>query len=322
MTRRVDVSYKTVIFVTAFFILLWVLFLIRDIILLLFVSFIFMSALAPMVERLVKLKVPRVLAILLIFILVFSILGVLLAVGFTPLIHQTSNLVQRLAENISVLLQSNLIDPSVIQKELSGWSSGLIGFTLNVFENIIRFVSVIVITFYLVLDRGKIEDRAVTLFVGHQERARRLLIIIEDKLGAWLRGQVILSLVIGIMAYLGLVILGVEFALPLAIIAALLEVVPVIGPILSAIPALLIALTVSPLFAVLVGILYLAIQEIEGHVVVPQVMKRAVGLNPLVVILAISIGGRLLGIGGALLAVPIAVVAQVVLQEVLKPAED
>lgn len=123
------------------------------------------------------------------------------------------------------------------------------------------------------------------------------------------------------LTYISLVILGVEFALPLAIIAGLLEVVPVIGPIIAAVPAILIALTISPFLAVLVGGLYFAIQQLESHLIVPQVMKRAVGINPLLVILAISVGSRLLGIGGALLAVPLTVVIQVVLQEVLKHSE-
>ena len=133
-----------------------------------------------------------------------------------------------------------------------------------------------------------------------------------------MRGQLILSLLIGTTTFIGLTLLGVEYALPLAIIAGLLEVVPVIGPIISGIPAVLVALTVSPLLAVLVGGLYLAIQQVESHVIVPQVMKRAVGLNPLLVILAVSVGTRLLGISGALLAVPIAVVIQVVAKEILQ----
>ncbi|KKS14295.1 MAG: hypothetical protein UU67_C0003G0017 [Candidatus Daviesbacteria bacterium GW2011_GWB1_41_5] len=173
----------------------------------------------------------------------------------------------------------------------------------------------------MLLDREKIENYATSFFGVRQEKVQKILRLVEEKLGAWLRGQVVLSLLIGAMTYAGLLILGVEFALPLAILAGLLEVVPVIGPIIAAIPAVLLALTVSPFQAGLVTGLYVAIQQLEGHVVVPQVMRRAVGLNPLLVILAISVGGRLLGIGGALLAVPIAVVIQLVLQETLKVEE-
>ena len=116
--------------------------------------------------------------------------------------------------------------------------------------------------------------------------------------------------------------LGVEFALPLALVAAVFEVIPLFGPILSSIPAILIALITSPLLALLVVILYIIVQQIESHILVPQIMKRAVGLNPLVVILAIAIGDRLLGIPGAFFAVPIAVVCHIFVDDYLKGHDD
>lgn len=317
MTRRIDISHKTIFFIAAFLILLWVTYLILDIILLFFVAFILMSALAPFVDRLVSWRIPRSLAVLTVFLVVVGMVVTVLTLGFTPLISQTSNLSQRLAETIGSLLRANYLDQSIIHQELSNLSSQILNFTLDAVKNLVSFVSVIVITFYLLLDRQAIENRATALVVGRQEKAKRLLQRTEEKLGAWLRGQLVLSAIVGVLVYGGLTILGVDFALPLAIIAAILEVIPVIGPIISAIPGVLIALTVSPLFAAVVAGMYLAIQQMEGHIIVPQVMKRAVGLNPIFVIMAVAVGSRLLGIGGALLAVPIAVVIQVVVEEVL-----
>ncbi|OGE25932.1 hypothetical protein A3H85_02830 [Candidatus Daviesbacteria bacterium RIFCSPLOWO2_02_FULL_40_8] len=322
MNRRVDISWKTILFITFFLLSLWITYLILDIILLVFVSFILMSALYPLVDRLVAWRIPRPLAIVILFLAILGLLIGVLAAGFTPLIIQTSSLTQRLSEAVSGLLQANYIDRSVIQGQFSSISSQLVSYTLDVFKIIVGFVSVIVVTFYLLLDRKGIEDRATSLFVANQSKVSKLISTIEEKLGAWLRGQLILSLIIGVVTYLGLEVLGVEFALSLAIIAGLMEVVPVIGPIISAIPAILIALTVSPVLAGLVAGLYLAIQQLENHLVVPQVMKRAVGLNPLLVILTVSVGGRLLGVAGALLAVPIAVVIQVVIKEVLQKNES
>lgn len=323
MTRRIDISWKTIIFITAFILLLWVTFLIRDIILLFFVAFIFMSALSPLVDKLTKLKVPRVIAVLLVFFLVLGSFIFLITVGFTPLITQTSSLAQKLTDTTEALLQTNLVDQSVIRQQISNFSGEIVNITVDIFKDLIALVSLLVITIYLILDREKIENYGTSFFGSKQEKAQKTLRKIEDKLGAWLRGQLILSIAIGVLVYIGLVILGVEFALPLAIIAGLLEVVPVLGPIISAIPAVLIGLTVSPLFAAIIAGLYLVVQQFEGHLIVPQVMKRAVGLNPLLVILAISVGGRLLGIAGALLAVPIAVVIQLVVQEgLLQSPED
>lgn len=322
MTRRVDISYKTIIFIAAFVILLWVLFFIRDILLLLFVSLIIMSAFAPVVEKLVQWHIPRGVAIALVFILFIGSLVGLITVGLTPLINETSSLTLKLTESFASIFNVNLADQSLIQNQLSGLSGQIINITFNLFEYVVRLVSVIVITFYLLMDRVSFEKRLAVLFARHQARAERLIKVIEFKLGAWLRGQLILSLVIGVSVYIGLTIIGLPFALPLAIIAGLLEIVPIIGPIIAAAPAVVIAFTTSVPLAILVGAMYAIVQQAESHIIVPQLMKRAVGLNPLLVIIAITVGGRLLGIGGALLAVPLAVVIQVVMQEVLSPEKS
>ncbi|MDO8573216.1 MAG: AI-2E family transporter [Candidatus Daviesbacteria bacterium] len=315
MTRRIDISAKTVIFIAAFGVLLWILFHILDIILLFFVAFILMSALNPLVERLRRWKVPKILAVILVFSLTLGIIATLLTAGLSPLVSQTGNLIQRLGETINTLLKTNIVDQSVIQQEVSKISTQVVSFTVNLFKNLISWISVLVVTIYMLFDREKMEDYVTSFFGERKGKVKELLRKIEDKLGAWLHGQIVLSVVVGTLVYIGLVLLRVEFALPLAIIAGLLEVVPVIGPIISSIPAILVGLTVSPLLAALIGGLYLAVQQVENQIIVPQVMRRAVGINPLLVILAVSIGGRLLGIAGALLAVPIAVVIQLVIQE-------
>lgn len=314
---QIDISYQTILFIAGFLILLWIIYLIIDIILLLFVAFILVSALSPIVDKLTSWKLPRPLAIIVVFVVLISTIIGLLTLGITPLVSQTSNLFQALGEVISNLIKSNYVDQSVIRDELSTLSHQIVGFSLSLVENLVAYVSVVVITFYMLLDKPKFEGMLTSFFVNRQEKIKRLLNKIEYKLGAWLRGQLILSLTVGLLVYIGLTLINMEFALPLAILAALLEAVPVIGPIISAIPAILLALTVSPFLAAIVGGLYLAIQQLEGHIIVPQVMKRAVGLNPILVILAVAVGGRLLGIGGAFLAVPIAVVIQVILEETL-----
>ncbi len=315
MSRRIDISYKTIIFIAIFSLAIWIFFQILDVLLLFFVAFIFMSALSPLVDRLIRWGVPKTGAVILMLVLFFAILGLLLGVGVTPLVSQTGHLYQKLAEALNGLLQTNLINQSTISQQVSLISTQALGVTLDVVKNLVSFISVIVVTLYMLLYKEKMESLGTSLFISNPQRARKVLELIESKLGAWLRGQIVLSVTIGVMVYIGLFLIGIDFALPLAILAALLEVVPVIGPIISAIPAVLLALTVSPVVAVIVAVLYMVIQQLEGHLIVPQVMKRAVGLNPLLVILAISVGGRLLGVGGALLAVPIAVVVQLILQE-------
>lgn len=319
MNHRIDISYKTIFFTAAFLALLWALFLIRDVIILLFVAIILMSGLSPMVGFFqTKLKVPRALAISITYLIVFSILAVLISLVVTPLIDQTSKLLVVLPLKIEELLPSLQIDQSLLQQEISNFSKNAFSFTLEIFGGFVAFVSVAVLTFYMLLERENLDKLIAQFFIGRQERIKKVTERIEDKLGSWLRGQFILSVIIGTLCYLVLFILNIPYALPLAILAGIFEVLPVIGPIISAIPAIIIAYVTAPVLALMVGVSYLIIQQAESHLIVPQVMKKAVGLNPLVVILAVAIGGRLLGIAGALLAVPITVVIQIITQDVLK----
>lgn len=317
MNRRVDISHKTVIFITVFLLLLWITYLILDVILLFFVAVIFMSAMAPIVDRLSSFKIPKTLATIVTYLAVIGIIVGLVSFVIRPLAEQTPTLVLTLPHTLEQLLPPGLIDRSVLQQELTNFSKNAVSFSLTIFSNFVALISVAVLTFYLLLEKDRAEKLLSQLFVHHEEKAKKLIDRIEYKLGAWLRGQIILSVVIGLLVYVVLFILNVPYAIPLAILAGLLEIVPVIGPIIAAIPAILIAYVMSPILALMVALSFFVIQQLENSFIVPQVMKKAVGLNPLIVILAITVGGRLLGIAGALLAVPITVVVQLILEEVL-----
>lgn len=316
---KVDISHKTIFFIVGFLGLLWGLFLIRDVIILLFIAIILMSALAPIVEQLVNWKFPRALAIALTYIIFLSAIVGLISVGVTPLIEQTNNLIRNLPQKIEVLIPPDApFDRSVLQEELTNQTKNFVGFILAIFDNFIALVSVLVLTFYLLLERPRLDSLIAQFFVGREERVKSLYNRIEDKMGAWVRGQLALTIIIGVVVYVILTILQIPYALPLAILAGILEIVPVIGPIISSIPSILIAYLASPFMGLVVAIAFFVIQQLENHLVVPQVMKKAVGLNPLIVILAVSIGGRLLGISGALLAVPITVVIQIIIEDIIR----
>lgn len=318
MPRKIDISHKTVFFIATFILILWVIYLIRDLLIILFVGLILMSALTPLVNLLIKLKLPKVLSIALTYIIIIGIVAGVLASILPPLIEQSSRLIVTLPPLTAQFFNITNIDKSVYQSELTNLSRNIFSITINIFDHFLTIIFLLVLTFYLLLERDNLENRVSALFVGKEDRVRNLIIHIQDKLGAWLRGQLLLSFIIGICAYIGLNILNIPYALPLALFAGVMEVVPVIGPIISALPAILIALTISPLLSLGIAAMFFVIQQLENHLIVPQVMKRAVGLNPLVVILAIAIGSRLLGFAGALLAVPIAVVIQIIVAEVIE----
>ena len=126
--------------------------------------------------------------------------------------------------------------------------------------------------------------------------------------------------IIGVATWIGLTLLRIEFALPLAVLAGLLEIIAIIGPIVAAVPAIIIALVQfgSPVPALGVAALYILIQQLENNLIVPKLMEKAVGVHPLVIILALLIGGSLFGIIGAALAVPIAATTQVLIEDIHK----
>ncbi|MBI2020355.1 AI-2E family transporter [Candidatus Daviesbacteria bacterium] len=318
MIKKIDISHRTIIFVTIFLIGLWLLYLIRDLILILFVGLILMSALNPLVNLFARVKIPRSLGIAITYIIIIGIISGMLAIILPPLVEQTTRLVVAMPPVIGQVFNITGIDKSIFQSQLADLSTNLFSITLSIFDNILTLIFLLVLTFYLLLERDNLENRAAILLLGREARMKQLITKIEEKLGAWLRGQMLLSLIIGLVTYIGLLALNIPYALSLAVIAAILEVIPVIGPIIAALPAIVVALTISPILGLGVTAMYFVIQQLENHLIVPQVMKRAVGLNPLVVILAIAIGSRLLGIAGALLAVPIAVVLQIVVTEIIE----
>ncbi len=318
MPRKIDISHRTVILIAIFILGIWLIYLIRDLLLILFVAIILMSALSPLVRVLTKFKLPKSLSIAITYIIIVGSIGGLIAIVIPPLLEETRRLLLTLPPRLEYLFNVLAIDRSVLDSQLTALSTNAFSITLTVFDNFLTIIFLLVITFYLILEREKLENRVATLFIGREDRVKNLMVQIEEKLGGWFRGQLMLSLIIGTLTYIGLIFLGIPYALPLAVVAGALEVVPVIGPIISAIPAVLIAITFSPVLAVGVAAMYFVIQQLENHLIVPQVMKRAVGLNPLVVILAVAIGSRLLGVPGALLGVPIAVVLQIVVTEIIE----
>ena len=318
MPQKIDISYKTVIFIAIFVIALWTIYLIRDLLVILFVSIIFMSALNPLVSFFVKAKLPKVLSIGITYLIIIAVGAAAFAAILQPLIEESRRLILTLPYLSGQFFNIANINESVFQSELTNLSKNAFTITLAIFDNLLAIVFLLVITFYMLLERDNLKQRLASLFIGKEDRVKRLIVRIEEKLGSWLRGQLVLTVIIGLLSYIGLTILNIPYALPLAVFAGVLEVIPVIGPIISAIPAILIAVTVSPFLGLGVAAMYVVIQQLENHLIVPQVMKRAVGLNPLVVILAIAIGSRLLGFAGALLAVPFAVVLQIIVAEIME----
>jgi predicted PurR-regulated permease PerM len=286
-------------------------FLVRDVLLLVFISFVIMATLSPTVNLLQKRRVPRAIATLISYLVVLAILFSLiipLVPFFAQQIQSLFNSFPRYLDQVASILNlplSNSQINSFLGNEVTLISENAFSVTSKLFGGLFSTLTVFVVSFYMLVDKERIQRGIVSFFPKDwQNKANTTTTLIEEKLGAWFRGQLLLCFSIGLLTWLVLTLLGINFALPLAVVAGILEIIPTVGPIVSSIPAIIVALTISPTMAIIVALSYVVIQALENNLLVPKIMQKAVGLNPIVIILAIITGGRLIGIIGALLAIP------------------
>lgn len=289
----------------------WFVFQTRGILASIFIAYIINTALLPLVHILKKRGLPHFLSAAIPFLSVLLILFLIIFPLFPFLLDQVKSLVIDLPTYFAETAKGlgfNL-DAIKLQEALSAEFANIgrnaVSVTSRVFGGVFSMLTILVVSFYIVLYHNKFKENIAHLF-HRDERGRVLSTLdeIDDTLGSWLRGQLLLSLVIGLATWIVLSIVGLPFALPLAIIAGLLEIIPTLGPILSAIPAVIVAFTVSPTMALIVVLIYIVIQLLENNILVPKIMERAVGLNPVIVIIAVMIGANLMGVAGALLSIP------------------
>ena len=321
---RIEISYKTVIFIAAFIAGLWFLIKILDIILLVFISIILLSALLKPVDWLAA-RIPRTLSVLLVYIIIILLIAFTIGIIVPPLISQTSDFISKLPQIIATINNFLLFYKipvenisQVLARQLQQIIGDFLSISTKIFSSIFLVLTLFVFTFYLLLEWKSFVRFIASPFAGRQEKKVVAIISkIEAGLGNWVRGQLTLSLIVGLLTYIGLRILQIPFALPLALIAGILEIIPIVGPIISAIPAVLVGLTVTPILGLATAALFLIVQQLENHLIVPMVMSKVVGLQPPIVIVALLIGAKLAGIGGAFLAVPALIVVRIFIQELL-----
>ena len=312
--QKIEISYRTIIFTVLFLISLLVLWQLRGLILMVFLCFLFMEGLHPAVTWLEKTKMPRVLAILIVYIFIITALSISV-VGIVPdLVEQSTILIRNLPnalKNINIL-GLNFVDFSSQLKILENLPSNIASLAMSLFSNILSIFIFFVITFYLLLERKNFDSYLKNIFGQKSVKAIAIVNQLEKRLGMWVSAQLMLMLIIGILSYLGYVIIGVNFALPLAIIAGILELVPNIGPTIASILAGIFGLTISPITGLLAVIWGIIVQQLENNFIVPKIMKEAIGINPLITILLIASGARLGGVVGAIIALPLYITAETI----------
>jgi predicted PurR-regulated permease PerM len=259
---------------------------------------------------------PRKYAALLVLLLVVAIIATVVGLLIPPIAKQLSELINNLPNYLSQVnlgLEESTLKSSFYKKVIESMPSSLQQLTtrtpaiiINFVGGIFSVVALVFLIYYLLLEEAGIKKLFFSLIPGDKkELVADIVSKMGIKIGDWLRGELILMSIIGIIDLIILLALGVPYALILGVWAGLTEIIPYVGPILGAIPALFFAFSVSPFTALLVLIFYTVVQQLESNFLVPRVMQKTVGLSPVVVILALMVGGKLFGIIGVILAVPV-----------------
>lgn len=332
----IEISSGTIIRVMVFAVLLALLYIIKDILLMLVGAMVIAFAIEPLAKALRKYNIPRAISVIVVYLLFIGLIAIALRLVLPALAEQTTQIAQQVPQIVSGLERTVGTIPGFspetiavqIQSALTSFGNNLTNLTTQVFlqtksifTGVFSLFFVLVIAFYLVIE----EDALKKLFryiipKQHVAYAELMIDRIQTKLGRWVLAQLFLGIIIGCAIGLIFWAIGFKYALALGVVAAILEVFPVVGPIMSALFGTLLALSQSFVFGIIALIIYIIVQQVEGQVLVPNIMRKAVGLNPLVTIIAVLLGGRLAGVPGIILAVPIATIFSIMLGDFFSTA--
>ncbi|MCX6714610.1 MAG: AI-2E family transporter [Candidatus Uhrbacteria bacterium] len=334
MKSNYQVTISTGTFVKAVLVVIVMGFLwyIHEIVIIFLASLLLAALIEPFAELFAKRNIPRVLSVLIVYVVLLTII-VLIAVGLAPIIAEQFTQVTSNASTFSAEITSALAKVQTfsaqhglsqdISKTLQGMEESISQSTNSLFSTVKGIVGsfatgiiIAVLTFYMVAEGDKMQKYLKSLApVEYQPYISELMKKMQVKIGAWLRGQLFLGMIIGLASFIGLSILHVRYALLLAVIAGLCEMIPYIGPIFSAIPAAIVAFAQTPMLGLIVVVMYLIIQQVENHLLVPKVMQKITGLNPIVSIVGLLVGVKLGGVPGAFFAIPVAMMLTLIVED-------
>jgi predicted PurR-regulated permease PerM len=300
-----------------------------DILLVVLAAIVIASAIEPVVRRLERLKVHRVLGVVLIYVLMGAVVAALL-VFFVPvvandaidflnsvpqniLVQDIWNPISSMGLNFGTVSQSLGAHTISVSDFIKGLQTIIVGTSASAFRTasvlfggVLSLILIVVLSFYLAVQKDGVADfLRIIAPVRHHIYITDLWKRSQRKIALWLQGQIILGIVVGLLVYVVLISVGIPHALLLAVFAGLFEIIPVFGPIISSVPAIILAFVEKGVGTglLLVG-LYIVIYQFESQLFYPLVVKKIVGISPIVVILALVIGAKLAGLLGALIAVP------------------
>jgi predicted PurR-regulated permease PerM len=309
---------------------------VQDVLFLLILAILLATAIEPIVNRLRRGPFTRGSGVLVVYTLIILVIGIPVYAVAPSLVSQATSFGETLPERLQSLrpyaehlqprpLQVFALDAvdsatRAVQSPQGPAQEQIVQAGATAAHTLLSFFSVFVLAYYWLVERSSIKRVILrTVPVRHARDVNTVWMEVEEKLGGWVRGQLILMLAVGVMATIGYVMLGLPNPILLGVAAGLFEIIPMVGPFLAFAPAVLVALAaIDPTRALAVAGYALVIQQIESNILVPRVMGRTVGVSSLTVLLGILVGGALAGLPGAFLAVPLAGALQVILAHLLR----
>jgi predicted PurR-regulated permease PerM len=339
-TRRMLQTVGTITGVVILLALLWAA---REALMLVYVSALIAMGLSPLVRLIerprrqgAKRRVPRWLAILSIYAVIVAAVVFLGLLVIPPLVAQGASLWNKMPAEFN-RLQTFLVSHKLmvhtvtlqeaVQNAPSGSGGNAVGTVLVAISSLIGgifgLITILILTFYLLLEAGSMFEYLVRFVpLGRRGDVATAARQGVAKVSAWLRAQFILAGVMGTFAAIGLGLMGVPYFYVIALIAAVGETIPIVGPVIGGITAVAVAITVSPKLALMVGVYFLVLHQLEANVLVPKIMERSVGVSPVAVMVALLVGGSLMGLAGAILAIPTAALLSVIIEEIAADRES
>jgi predicted PurR-regulated permease PerM len=307
---KYEISQKTIQSIFIYTIAIFLIWKLKAVFLMFFFCLLLMEILNPIVCWLEKHKIKRSFAIILVYIAIIAVISFSFA-GIIPIfIEQTNGFIKAFPSILNNLRNIKLfgsipLDMTSGLTVLNNLPGNVTKTAVSIFSNAFSTLLMFVITYYLLLERINVETYFGRFFGDKGiKKSHEFMALLENRLGHWVNAQLLLMLIVGVFSYIGYTLIGLNYALPLAIIAGLLEILPNIGPIVTAILAGIVGFAVSPiiaLFALLVGVL---VNQVENLYLTPKIMRNNIGLQPVLTIFILIVGARLGGFAGAVLALP------------------
>lgn len=311
----IDISIGSIFWILFSLGLIFVLFRLTDVIILLFTTILITLAVCPLVDWLEKFKISRALSAAVILISILSLFIFSVVSLAQPLLQQTELFLQKLPGIVDSVSPIKF-DAATLTPQFQSVPGRVLSIALGTFSGFLTTFTVMVMSYYMIQEMHKLESY-MTFWFG--EKGKKYYVIAEKlelQVGYWVRGEMLLMLIVGVLSYIGYLIIGIPFALPLAFIAGMLELIPNIGPTVATIPAVLVGVSISPGHGIAALVVSIIVQQLENNLIVPKIMQKVVGLNPIITILAIMIGFNLGGPLLAILALPTVLTARVILGHV------